>query len=492
MSKRFWAVAILIFILSLWLRITNLNSLPIFADESIYVRWSQVMRAEAGLRFLPLSDGKQPLYMWATIPFLKIIKDPLLAARSFSALSGIGIVIGVFFLTEELFKNRRQSLMAAGIAAVLPYLVFFSRMALADSLLTMFLLWTAYFSLLSLKHHRWDWSIVAGFCLGFAWLTKSPAMFALGLLPLGIFFAKWNIKLIGYLLTTYIVGFAMYNILRLGPEFAMIAIRNNDYVFSISEILQHPLDPLIPHLKDSFMFYLYLATPVGVLLSLWGLVAGRTSLWRQRLILGVWFLLPLIAQSTIAKQFTARYLLFTVPFAVILTTIALEKIGDRTKNHILGIITGILLLIIPALIADYLIIHRPAQAFLPRIERSGYLEEWTAGTGIFEAANYIKTQPGPILVGSEGYFGTPFDALQLYLNSRSDVRVIGVGLDIKTVDSKLSNAIKDNTVFLVINSDRFSGDADKLGLKLIAQYPKALRPDRTQQWLYLFQVMPAK
>src|SRR3989344_4563676 len=64
-------IGLFILLLASALRIWNLTSWPIFADESIYIRWSQVMRAEPSLRFLPLSDGKQPLYMWATTPFLK-------------------------------------------------------------------------------------------------------------------------------------------------------------------------------------------------------------------------------------------------------------------------------------------------------------------------------------------------------------------------------------------------------------------------------------
>ena len=76
-------IGLLILVLAAVLRFVNLNSLPIFADEAIYVRWSQVMRAESSLRFLPLSDGKQPLFMWATIPILKIFTtDPLLAGRT--------------------------------------------------------------------------------------------------------------------------------------------------------------------------------------------------------------------------------------------------------------------------------------------------------------------------------------------------------------------------------------------------------------------------
>ena len=51
------------------------------------------------------------------------------------------------------------------------------------------------------------------------------------------------------------LAFIIYNILRLGPQFRMIALRNQDYVWSISEILKHPLDPLKPHLLNTLSLY---------------------------------------------------------------------------------------------------------------------------------------------------------------------------------------------------------------------------------------------
>ena len=169
MNKQFWISSLVILLLAAVLRFWNLNSLPIFADESIYVRWSQVMRAESTLRFLPLSDGKQPFFMWATIPFLKLVSDPLLAGRALSVLAGLGSVVGIGLASFLLFKNPRQTTVTVLIAAVLPYLVFFDRMALADSLLAMFLVWTFVFSYLSFIHKRLDLAMFAGFTLGFAW-----------------------------------------------------------------------------------------------------------------------------------------------------------------------------------------------------------------------------------------------------------------------------------------------------------------------------------
>ena len=80
-EKNTLVLGLLILLLSLFLRVYDLTYLPIFGDEAIYIRWAQVMRAEITLRFIPLTDGKQPLFMWSVIPFLKIITDPLVAGR---------------------------------------------------------------------------------------------------------------------------------------------------------------------------------------------------------------------------------------------------------------------------------------------------------------------------------------------------------------------------------------------------------------------------
>jgi len=64
-------------------RLTNLRLWPIFTDEAIYTRWSQIALHDASLRFIPLTDGKQPLWHWFTIAAMKIISDPLIAGKSF-------------------------------------------------------------------------------------------------------------------------------------------------------------------------------------------------------------------------------------------------------------------------------------------------------------------------------------------------------------------------------------------------------------------------
>jgi len=180
-------IGLVILFIALFLRLYNLTYLPIFVDEAIYIRWAQVMRAESTLRFLPLSDGKQPLFMWSIIPFLKIFSDPLFAGRFLSVLTGLGTMVGIFALVYYLFESRKAALVASFIYAISPFSVFFDRMVLVDSMLTMFGVWTFFFGVLTAKTLRLDFAMITGFSL----LTKSPALFFAILLPTTWILSDW-------------------------------------------------------------------------------------------------------------------------------------------------------------------------------------------------------------------------------------------------------------------------------------------------------------
>ena len=75
-------ISVFLIVFYLFSRFQNLLAMPVFGDEAIYLRWSQIIKNEETMRFIPVSDGKQPLYMWLTVPFYKIFSDPLFAGRS--------------------------------------------------------------------------------------------------------------------------------------------------------------------------------------------------------------------------------------------------------------------------------------------------------------------------------------------------------------------------------------------------------------------------
>ena len=240
-------VICLIFLIS---RIYNLESLPVFGDEAIYIRWAQIIKSVDTLRFIPQTDGKQPLFMWLNAITLRFISDPLISGRLISVFSGLGILITLFLISHSFLPSL--------IYLFLPFTFFFDRLATADTLLSFFGIFSLYLSLKLAKYPRFDLAMILGVILGLAWLTKSPAIYfiVLSILTFIVYNLK-NLKKLYFPILSAFIAFCLYNILHLGPAFDQIALRNKDYIWPLTEVLKHPLDPLIPHLKDTLNIYQY-------------------------------------------------------------------------------------------------------------------------------------------------------------------------------------------------------------------------------------------
>lgn len=475
------------------LRFINLTLLPVFVDEAIYVRWAQVMAWEPTLRFLPLSDGKQPLFMWVLMFLIKHFSDPLFIGRLVSVATGIGTMIGIFVFSYLLFKNKIASLLASSFYCLSPFSVFFDRMALVDSMLSFWGIWTAIFGYLTIKYKRLDFALLTGFALGFASLTKSSAIFFALLLPTFWILIDWPkrnkklqfVKLFSLLVVSFSLAFVMYSIQRLGPNFQLLTLRTKDYVLPLSHVFTNPFDPLIPYLKDFVIWLWSMGTGAIIVIWLYGYMVNWKDRAKELLVLTAWFLGPVLIQAELAKVFTARYIFFTLPYLFIISGSILLSSSKKLKSIIAVILV---IFTFQALLFDYQLLTNPEKANLPRGERSGYLEEWTAGQGIKEVADYlrneeIKNSGRQIVVGTEGYFGTLPDGLQIYVNDIPNIIVVGVGVIIEEVPISLKEAVEaGNKTYLVINKSRFKGDPEKQGLKLIASYPKALRLTDSKQY----------
>src|SRR3990167_8321773 len=103
------------------LRLTNITSMPIFTDEAIYIRWSQIGSRDAAWRFISLVDGKQPLFTWIAMVFMRFISDPVLAGRLVSVFAGFCSFTGMFFLGREVFRNVRIGVIASFLYLISPF-----------------------------------------------------------------------------------------------------------------------------------------------------------------------------------------------------------------------------------------------------------------------------------------------------------------------------------------------------------------------------------
>src|SRR3990167_1673242 len=140
----FILLLILIYFLT---RLYRLDQFPIFSDEGIYIRWAKVAWHDASWRFISLTDGKQPLQTWGTIPFLKLFpNNALLAGRLFSVASGFVGLIGMFTLLYYLF-NKRTAFIGSFIYVFTPFFLFYDRLALVDSAVNAGFIWILFLSL---------------------------------------------------------------------------------------------------------------------------------------------------------------------------------------------------------------------------------------------------------------------------------------------------------------------------------------------------------
>ncbi|MFA6250702.1 MAG: glycosyltransferase family 39 protein [Candidatus Shapirobacteria bacterium] len=481
-------------------RLQNLTSLPVFGDEAIYIRWSQIIKNVETLRFVPLTDGKQPLFMWIVAVFLKFSSDPLLAGRLVSVFAGLATSLIIFQticylinfsdpetnplinLISTLKKNYFRASPVLLIYLFSPFFFFFDRLALADNLLSFFGSLSLLLSLLLARCRRLDLALILGFSLGFGLLTKSPALYfvILTFVTYIIINRSASFKTFYYPLVSSLVAFAMYSILKLGPQFHQIALRNRDYVYTLSEIITHPLDPLVPHLKDIFTLYGHFFS-IYLILFFLAIILLSVSRFRHRtiLVLLIWWLVPLLANASFAKSFTARYILFTTPPLIIL-------IGYLASYFNYKVVLPLLFLLLPNVFTLYRLSTSPFTYKLPPTE-TGYLQDWTSGWGIRDSASYLinRAKTHNVIVGTEGAFGTLPDGLQIYADGVKQLTIIGVGLGFTSLPPSLINAKNyGDDVYLLINQSRNNlSTAEQQKITPIFRHPK---PDN--DFLILYQL----
>ncbi len=137
MNKKFIFLFLAILFLASFLRLYKLSDIPpgVNRDEASigYTAYSllQTGKDEYGraypLSFQSFGDWKLPLYMYVTMPFVRVFGLSEIAVRLPSALFGIATVGLTFFLIQELFKNRLLSFLTMFLLAVSPWSLHLSR-----------------------------------------------------------------------------------------------------------------------------------------------------------------------------------------------------------------------------------------------------------------------------------------------------------------------------------------------------------------------------
>lgn len=401
------------------LRLINLEGLPIFSDEGIYINWAKIGASDPAWRFISLTDGKQPLQTWLTIPMLKLFaENPLFAGRIVSVLTGFVALSGIFTLLTYIF-NKRTGYIGALLYIITPYFLFYDRIALIDSGVNAGYIWILFLSILLVRTNRLDVALIYGLVAGITLLAKSSGRLFIALsafAPVLIFttnrkkFIPYAINFLFLLGVGAFLALVIYNIQRLSPFFYMIEQKNDTFLLSTEEFLSNPFKvvfhnlPLIPY---------YIFSELGYVIGIFG-VAGLYKLWKKdmkmALYFSLWIGLPYIAVAFFAEVLFPRYIIFLATSFLLLAAYFLSQL--KTPRLQMGAMLAILL---STVWFNYSIIADHKNIPFPPVDKGQYIMDWPAGWGMKEVVEYVRTESTdpkrPILILAEGNFGKSGDVL---------------------------------------------------------------------------------
>jgi 4-amino-4-deoxy-L-arabinose transferase-like glycosyltransferase len=476
LKKPEWIVLLSLIVAYLAITLANLTKLPIFVDEALYLRWAQIAWHDASWRFISLTDGKQPLYVWAVIPFMKLISDPLLAGRLVSALSGLGTLLGVMY-AGWLLSGKKLAFWSGLVTLFSPFLFFYNRFAVMEGMMLMFGIWIFNGAIMLARTRRLDVALLLGMWTGLGMLVKSPATFFLLLTPTAYLlevdfkkiFTKKTWQYAGLVAVVWGLGAIIYNVQRLSPWMHMIAQKNAFFIVPYNEIFAEP-QRLTNNFLDIWRWHgAYTTIPV-LLLALWGLVAWAKESWRKGLLTLAWFFLPVLGTILLARLFAPRYMVFTTPFLFLFAGYALTTVNSAKVR------TGVYLLssLLPLLLIGKLIFN-PLHFPYVNVDE-GYVNGWSAGNGVKQMADWAvertKETGKPMTIYTEGTFGILPHGLELYADGRTNLLTI-IGLypinEIPPSETRVLAKKNQETYFILNNTEKKEVPA---GLELIATYPK--------------------
>lgn len=487
--KRAKVLALVLIIAYFAVRLPSLNLQPVFCDEGIYIRWAQKIAQNPKLNlFIPLTDGKTPLFMWIAIPFLKFIKDPLIAGRTVSILSGFLTFTGAVYLGKRFF-DFKTSLISAILFIFTPFIVFFDRMALTDSMLAAFSFWSLILTLDIVKSPSFKKTLLLGLSLGFSILTKTPGMFNFINLPLTLITLNLKDKnklkksTIQFAISA-LIGLALYNLLKISPYFENLSKRNSDYHFTPSHLLQTPLDSFLGNIKLAFEFLSKMVTIPIFLLFIFTLIYSIYKKKKLNIIIFLWGFLPFLILTSLLKVYTARYILPSVVPFIFLSSLAIAEITKKIKFKAM-ILAFIITILVPSFIFDYHLLKSPQKANLPQKEKEGYFEGWTAGYGLKEMADFLKQESKEknILLVTAGAFGTLPDGIGIYLFNEPKIQI---WYSNSNLEPYIYEAAKEKTAFFLIHKSNLT--TLNPNLKLIKEIPKPNWKEIPSDFLLLYQI----
>lgn len=438
-------------------RLVALLAIPMFTDEAIYLRWAQIAKQDAAWRFISLTDGKQPFFIWLVMVAMRFVQDPLLAGRLVSVGAGLGSLIGLFFLGRELFRNHWVGIISTSLYALYPFALVYDRMALYDGLVGTFAIWSLFLAVLLARRIQLDLSLLLGMVLGGGVLNKSIGFLSIYLLPLSLFLFDWRggkrrrrfLKWCFFMLVSVVLAYSFYSILRLSPFFHIIKQKDALFVYPLNEWLAHPFEFFWGNLwigqRDWLLRYMKIPVLVLVVASFF----IRREFLREKVLLVLWFAVPFAALALFGKTLYPRFTFFMTLSLIPLAGFSLYWIQKSLKRF--HFFFASFLILFSWFRTDYLILTNFERSGIPKADIHQYLTDWPAGGGIKEAVAFFEEEgrKGKLVIGTQGTFGLMPYSLEIYLVKNPNVRIVGFWPIEETVPQELTEASRRMPTYVI-------------------------------------------
>lgn len=424
--KSSWIIIFLLLIYFLS-RLLIVLHFPLFFDEAIYIHWGQFVKADFFWKWVSLIDGKQPLFIWITSFFQYLIKDPILAGRIVSLISGAFSLIGIYLISLHL-SNKRTAVLSAVIYLLIPFYLIYDSLALFDSLLMALSVFAVLFSIRLAKSMNVIDAIFLGVIMGLGLLTKSSAQFFFLYPILAAFLFKKRepkeiLKYFSFVILSFAIAKAMEAIMLFSPYYAVVAQKNSEFSSSFSEVLKAPLKALTNLRTIIDWLISYLSLPLLITSILSG-VFIKKRVYFAFLLMAV---IPLFTTALIGKQLYPRHLLFmTWPF-IILAAYLITTLWDKyLKYKIIFLVLLVLISSIP-FSKSFLFLVNPTKTDLPKIERWQFFEGEPSGIGLEGLVREIKRfENDRLLVLTDKPIGILPDGIAIYFFGKENIKIDGV------------------------------------------------------------------
>lgn len=426
-----------ILLASLALRLYNLGSIPIAGDESVYLRWAEIILHQKQW-FISLLDGKQPLSYWL-YAFARVVwpGDPLFAARMVSVLAGVFSTLGIFAIGRRLAGDVAG--LAAGLCyAVFPYALLYDRLAYTESLVNLAgvaIVYTA-IALFDTPSGSWKRALLPGLALGLGFFIKSTAaLFWFFPVLAGLWLARENRrKLVASLAVMYGVA-VVFPLLAwaAAPRAPMmqthsLVFHQTSFFVAPHEFLRNPLvvAPANVRLLGEYL-RTYLTVPLGLATIGAVLYLGyKRSAGALAVFSASW--VPLVVQVfLLQKMFPTRYPFPHVwPCFVVVGMAAAALPWPKPRAwKAAGAVLLAATVLGPAATKAVCIARAPRESLYLEDSQTFLGSGPAAGFGIREATEWLLAEAtkGPLVVFTDPIWGPPADAMFAYLNERNGIRV---------------------------------------------------------------------